>query len=579
MPALLLGLGAVSVILLFLNNSIREHVLIREVEVARQVEELETQLATLHLWVEEYVTGDSGVLGEVWRREAAGRRLMHELETGAFDDEEHAGAAGELLAAIAPQVERFIVLSSERLAEHDRGGDVGVGSRVDVAYDAVFSALSADLRRLNGAMDQRLAAAHERSRSLFLFILLAWSAIVGVAVAAVWTRENRRMIAEEALRRSEAKLLQAQKMEAIGSLAGGLAHDINNYLAAISAQCEVVSMRAAPDDPLHAKMDVVMETCGRASGLLQRLLAFSRGQPIQPEVVSLNRVIRGIEEMIRRLLGEAIEIEVELADSLWTTEIEVSQVEQSVLNLLVNARDAMPQGGSVRIATRNVAATDAPLTVTGDCVALRVSDTGPGVPKELRDKIFEPFFTTKGKNANSGLGLATVYGIVGQNGGVIELVDEPGRGATFDVLFPRCFGVPELGPQRESEISAAPAGARILLVEDNEELRQSTVEILGELGFEVVAAADGPAAIEVFESAEQAFHLLLTDVVMPGMNGSELAEEIVTRDPAVRVLYASGYTDHVVLSHGVDEKALNFLPKPYSARALSQAIDRLLSPR
>jgi signal transduction histidine kinase/CheY-like chemotaxis protein len=579
MPALLLGLGALSVILLFVNNSIRERVLVREVEVARQVEELETQLATLHLWVEEYVTGSAGVLGDVRERQMAGRRLMSELANNAFDSQEEAGAAGELLTRIAPQVERFIAMSSERVVDYDRGGDVGVGSAVEEDYDQVFFALSDDLQRLNGVMDERLGAAHEQSRSLFRFILLAWSVIIGVALAAVWTHEKQRVKAEEALRRSEAQLLQAQKMEAIGSLAGGLAHDINNYLAAISAQCEVVRMRSAPDDPVHGKMDVVMETCGRASDLLHRLLAFSRGRPIQPEVVSLNRVIRGLEEMIRRLLGEHIEIEVELARSLWTTKIEVGQVEQSVLNLLVNARDAMPKGGSVLIATRNVVAAQGPLTVEGDCVALRVSDTGPGIPPELRGKIFEPFFTTKGKNSNSGLGLATVYGIVRQNGGVIEMVDQPGRGATFDVFFPRCSEARKLQPQRQTEVAAAPEGARILLVEDNEELRRSTEEILVEMGFEVVAAPDGPAAIEVFENAEQAFQLLLTDVVMPGMNGSELAEEILTRDPGVQVLYASGYTDNVVLRHGVDEKALNFLPKPYSARALSRAIDRVLSPR
>ena len=536
-------------------------------------------MATLHLWVEEYVTGDTGVADEARRHQAESRLIgAGLLGRGRLEDDDgDAGRANALVARIEPRVERFARLSSQRLAGYDEGADVGVGSAVDVAYDAVFYDLSSDLRLLNSEMSQRLNAAHQQSRNLFRIILLVWSAIVGVAVAAVWTRENRHRIAEAALRRSEAQLLQAQKMEAIGSLAGGLAHDINNYLAAISAQCEVVRMRAAPGDPVLGKMNTVMETCGRASALLKRLLAFSRGNPIQPEVISLNQIVRGLEEMARRLLGEDMRLELALAESLWTTEIEVSQVEQSVLNLLVNARDAMPRGGEVRIETRNVHAADSPPEVPGDAVALRVTDSGPGIPRELRDKIFEPFFTTKGKSTNSGLGLATVYGIVRQNRGLVTTVDLPGHGATFDLFFPRSRRAVSRAVSKEAGVVPAPKGARILLVEDNEPLRLSTEEILAEMGFKVTSAPDGPSAIEAFDQAEGGFQLLLTDVVMPGMNGSELAEEILSRDPTVQVLYASGYTDHVILRHGVDEEALNFLPKPYSARALALAIDRVLS--
>lgn len=577
MPALLLGLGTVSILLLFVNNSIRERVVVRDVEVARQVAEVETRLAKLHLWVEEYVTGDRVQIDKIREHQAESGRIIGELLSGPLLDDDDSRLARELLAAIEPRVERFVVLSSERIEGYDLGEDVGVGSAVDVGYDEVFYGLSADLGRLNDELAAQVDSAHEQSHTLFLVMFLAWAAIVGVAVAAVWTRERRHREAEEALRRSEAKLLQAQKMEAIGSLAGGLAHDINNYLAAIGAQCEVVRMRAEPGAPVVEKMEMVMETCGRASALLQRLLAFSRGRPVQPEVVSLNRVVLGLEEMARRLIGESVRLKLNLAKPLWTAEIEVSQVEQSILNLLVNARDAMPGGGDVYVETRNIPQAESRLEPAVDCVALRVSDGGPGIARELRDKIFEPFFTTKEKSTNSGLGLATVYGIVRQNDGLIETVELAGRGATFDLFFPRSGR--EAKPVRVRDIAelAAPEGARILLVEDNEELRVSTEEILAEMGFDVASAPDGPAAIDVFERAEDAFELLMTDVVMPGMNGSELAEEITTRDPSIRVLYASGYTDNVVLQAGVDEEAFNFLPKPYSANALMQAIDRVLS--
>ena len=578
-PTLLLSLGALSIVLLFVNNSIRERVMVRDVEVARQVAEVETRMATLHLWVEEYVTGDTVDLEEVRQHQSESQRILDELLAGPLLDGGDAGPERELLAAIGPRVSLFSQLSTQRIDGYDAGRDVGVGSATDVAYDEVFYALSDDMRRLSRRMAEKVDAAHAQSVTLFRVMLMAWSAIVGIAVAAVWNREMRHREAEEALRRSEAKLLQAQKMEAIGSLAGGLAHDINNYLAAISAQCEVVRMRAATGSPVIEKMGLVMETCGRASALLQRLLAFSRGRPVQPEVASLNRVVRALEEMARRLIGENVQLDLRLGDSLWPAEIEVSQIEQSVLNLLVNARDAMPTGGEVAIETRNVPAAESPLEPAGDCVALRVSDIGPGIAPELRDKIFEPFFTTKGKSTNSGLGLATVYGIVRQNGGIIQLADVAGRGATFDLFFPR--SLKSLKPSTKPAPEAIPSreGVRLLLVEDNEELRVSTEEILREMGIDVRSAADGIAALELFDRADRPFEVLMTDVVMPGMNGSELAEEIVTRDPSVQVLYASGYTDNVVLQHGVDEEAFNFLPKPYSAGALMRAIDRVLAGR
>jgi nitrogen-specific signal transduction histidine kinase/CheY-like chemotaxis protein len=406
-------------------------------------------------------------------------------------------------------------------------------------------------------------------------MLFAWIAIVGLAAVAVWTRETHRIEAEVALRRSEAQLHHAQKMEAIGSLAGGLAHDINNYLAAISAQCEVVRMVREPDDPVAAKMQTVMEICGRASGLLERLLAFSRGQPTQSEVASLNRVVRGIEEMARRLVGEDVRLVVELQEGLWNTEVGVGQIEQVILNLLVNARDAMPTGGEVRFQTRNVPADESPLEAPGGCVALRVADTGPGIARELRDKIFEPFFTTKEKSRNSGLGLATVYGIVRQYGGLVRTVGSGSPGATFDLFLPRTDRAIQAPAEIRVETPVS-GGRRVFLVEDNDDLRASTEEILEQLGFSVRSAPDGATALERMGQECDGFDLLMTDVVMPGLDGAQLAREVLRRNPRVRVLYVSGYTDNVMLQHGVDEQGANFLPKPFSAADLSGAIERVL---
>ena len=587
MPLLLLSLGALSVVLLFVNDSIRERILDRDAMAALQVAEVETRIATLHLWVEEFVSGDTVDLDEVAEHQQQSLALLDELAFG-----RGSGAAAPLagwpeavaiLARLRPQVERFVDLSTERLEGYRAGADVGVGSEPDITYDRVFYALLADMRALDDEVLDHLASAHQRSQTLFRLMLLAWTLIIGTAVAAVWNHEKHKLAAEAALRRSEEALLQSQKMEAIGSLAGGLAHDINNYLAAISAQCEVVRMRAADTDgALSGKMDLVIQTCSRASNLLQRLLTFSRGQTVRPETTDLNRVVRELEDMARRLIGENIQLELELAPALWPVDVAISQLEQAIVNLIVNARDAMPDGGVLRIESRNLATEDSPLEPAVDTVAIAITDSGAGVPPEIRENIFEPFFTTKDKSSNSGLGLATVYGIMRQHKGVIRLLPEDGMagdrsdGARFELCFPRSSRQAAAAASGVDEIARLGSGQRILLVEDNRDLRESTEELLAEMGFEVLSAADGEAALAVLHSVDRPFDLLMTDVVMPGLNGNELATRVVELDPAIRVLYASGYTDNVVLRAGVDEDAINFLPKPYSARELSQAIGRVL---
>jgi PAS domain S-box-containing protein len=462
-----------------------------------------------------------------------------------------------------------------RMAGVETAEGQNIGALVAEADAAEIANRLAGTGDFGASLDLRFSAGPgpERTAQLYLTRLDGAPDRPVVLAYAVETTEQKNL---------ELQFAQSQKMQAVGQLAGGIAHDFNNTLQAIIGFCELLLMHHPAGDPSFADIDQIRQNATRAAGLVRQLLAFSRQQTLMPTVLWLPDIIADNRTLLKRLLGEKVNLEIKHERDLGLVRADETQLIQVLMNLAVNARDAMPEGGSLIIRTANISRAEAlalghELMKPDDYVLIEVTDTGCGIPKELLGKIFEPFFTTKAKNANSGLGLATVYGIARQNGGLIRMVDEPGRGATFDLLFPRCHGTPERRPGRKAAVAAAREGARILLVEDNDELRRSTEQILAEMGFAVSAAANGPAAIEMFESAERAFQLLLTDVVMPGMNGSELAEEILSRDPAIRVLYASGYTGDVVLSQGVDEKAANFLPKPFSARGLSEAIDRVLS--
>ena len=288
-----------------------------------------------------------------------------------------------------------------------------------------------------------------------------------------------------------------QKMDAVGRLAGGITHDINNYLAAIATNCELVQMRAEPGGPVAAKMETVLGVVSKASSLIDRLLAFSRQQPVEAQVVNLNRLIDDPEKMIVRSIGEDTRLESRLEPDLWNTEIDPAQLEQVVLNLLVNARQAMPSGGVVTIETANIelaesyGANDA-LVRAGEYVMLAVSDDGPGIPAENLDRIFEPFFTTKDRSSNNGLGLATIYGIVNQNGGHVRVQSELGQGATFKIYLPRVQA--EESAQAEAwraPVETAEGTECILLVEDNDDFRRSAEALLEGLGYRVIAAASG----------------------------------------------------------------------------------------
>jgi two-component system, cell cycle sensor histidine kinase and response regulator CckA len=379
----------------------------------------------------------------------------------------------------------------------------------------------------------------------------------------------------------EDQLLHAQKMEAVGRLAGGVAHDFNNMLTVISGYNRMILDELSTLDPLRGYAEEILKAADRAGALTQQLLAFSRRQVMQPRVISVNAVVAQTEKMLRRLIGEDVELLFGLAPDGGNIKADPGHVEQAIVNLAVNARDAMPLGGRMNIETANVhldenyARTHMGVT-PGDFVMIAVSDTGIGMDAETRRRIFEPFFTTKEKGKGTGLGLATVYGIVKQTGGDIWVYSEPNRGTTFKLYFPRVSepAVESGGPETQS---TAGASETILVVEDEKAVRDLTMRMLERLGYRLLAAASGAEAIEVSRAFTGTIHLLLTDVVMPNMSGRQLADELAVSRPDMKVLYLSGYTENTVLHHGVLDANVEFLPKPFSREALSRRIREILS--
>jgi two-component system, cell cycle sensor histidine kinase and response regulator CckA len=381
----------------------------------------------------------------------------------------------------------------------------------------------------------------------------------------------------------ESQLLQAQKMEALGQLAGGVAHDFNNVLTAIGGYAELLREDLAADDARRADVDEILRATERAAALTHQLLAFSRRQVLAPRVLDLNAVVEDLDKMLRRLIGEDVELRIALAPKVGTVRADPGQLEQVILNLVVNARDAMPRGGKLTIETTNAEldesyAVEHPGVTAGPHVMLAVSDTGVGMDAATQAKIFEPFFTTKERGKGTGLGLATVYGIVKQSGGHIWLYSEPGRGTTFKIYLPQV----DLAPEQLAQAPAAretPRGTEtVLLVEDDEAVRNLARKRLEALGYTVLAASGGGDAIDLAASVGP-IHLLVTDVVLPGMSGRELATRLVAARPGLRVLYTSGYTDEAVVHHGVLDPGIAFLQKPFMPAALARKVRDALEGR
>ena len=382
-------------------------------------------------------------------------------------------------------------------------------------------------------------------------------------------------------RRLQRDLVQAQKMEAVGRLAGGIAHDFNNLLTAILGSAELALDTLPAGAPEREEVDEVRKAALRAADLTRQLLAFSRQQVIAPKVLNPNDVVGGMDKMLRRLLGEDVELRAALASDLGAVKVDPSQLEQVVLNLAVNARDAMPDGGTLTIETQNIELDQRYVqghlsAQPGPYVMLAVSDTGVGMDAGTQARIFEPFFTTKEKGRGTGLGLATVYGIVKQSGGWIWVYSEPGHGTTFKVYFPRVAEVAAPATTSPAPPASVRGSETILVVEDDETIRNLVLKVLKGNGYTVLVAANGDEAERVAGQHHGRIHLLITDVVLPGLSGPEVARRLVTTRTDTRVLYLSGYTNDAVLRRGVLEAGVAFLQKPFTPGVLGRKIREVL---
>ena len=380
----------------------------------------------------------------------------------------------------------------------------------------------------------------------------------------------------------EEQLRLAQKMEAVGRLAGGVAHDFNNILTIITGYSDLLLRRLEADDVIFKPIAEIGKAADRASGLTRQLLAFSRKQIIHPQVINLNRIVTNMDNMLRRLIGEDIELITILEPDLRPVRADVSQIEQVIMNLAVNARDAMPKGGEIIIRTAN--ADLDPLYTQyqvdlkpGPYILLALTDTGQGIDEHTQDHIFEPFFSTKEQGKGTGLGLATIYGIVQQSEGHIEVESEPGWGTRFNIYLPQTMDQPETPETLQLPDVSLQGSETILLVEDEPSVRQLTCKILVENGYTVLTAADSQEALKLSERYAAPIDLLLTDVVMPGgMSGRDLANHLTLQRPQTKTLFMSGYTDDAIVHHGVLEPGLAFLPKPFTSVGLARSVREAL---
>jgi two-component system, cell cycle sensor histidine kinase and response regulator CckA len=381
----------------------------------------------------------------------------------------------------------------------------------------------------------------------------------------------------------EAQFMQAQKMEAIGVLAGGVAHDFNNLLNVINGYCELLLEDLAEDNPMHKDILQISQAGTRAKSLTSQLLAFSRNQILQPAILDLNDIIDSTNLMLRRLIPEDIDLVIIAQPGLGLIYADPGQIQQVLMNLIVNARDAMPQGGKLTIETANVEH-DAgyiqghPVVKVGPYTMLAISDNGVGMDEATQAHLFEPFFTTKEKGKGTGLGLSTVYGIVKQSNGFIWVYSEPGKGATFKIYFPRVEGnVSNIKEQPESEEKARGVET-VLITEDESSVRNLVARILRERGYIVLEASNGQNALDIAREYTREIHLAITDIIMPGMNGRDLGSRLEAMRPGIKVLYVSGYTDNAIVHHGILDSGVAFLQKPFTVGGLTRKVREMLNP-
>ena len=379
----------------------------------------------------------------------------------------------------------------------------------------------------------------------------------------------------------EQQVRQVQKLEAVGRLAGGMAHDFNNVLVVIKLSTEMMLGQITPDSPFSKPLLQISNAADRAAALTKQMLAFSRQQIMQPRIINLNSVVADTSHMLRRVIGEDIELVTRLADTVENSKLDSDQVAQVILNLAVNARDAMPRGGMLHIETSNVTldenyAREHPAVQPGPYVMMAVSDTGSGIDRSILPRIFDPFFTTKEVGKGTGLGLSIVYGIVKQSGGYIWVYSEPGHGTTFKLYFPATSAPIDRAASRFDN-GSSPTGQLVLVVEDEASIRSNVRDCLQQLGYRVVVAEDGARALKVCEELDGRIDLILTDLVMPGKTGQELSVDIADRWPVIPVLFMSGYTEDSAIRRSALMQGCSFLQKPFSVADLANAVRGVLA--
>lgn len=387
---------------------------------------------------------------------------------------------------------------------------------------------------------------------------------------------------------AESQLRQVQKMEAVGQLTGGIAHDFNNMLAVIVGSLDIARRRLSKnsDNLIAQNIDNAMEGAQRATQLTSRLLAFSRQQPLEPLVLDANKFVGGMSELLRRTIGENLRVETVLAGGLWPSFVDANQLENAILNLCVNARDAMPDGGKLTVETNNAHLDDAYAAdhqevVAGQYVMISVTDTGIGMPPDVVERAFEPFFTTKGVGRGTGLGLSQVFGFIKQSNGHMKIYSEPGEGTTVKLYLPRYYGDSEVAgdhvsASQASDLPRAEEGEIVLVVEDEERVRHVSVDVLRDLGYTVVQAADASQALAVL-AVQPRIDLLFTDVVMPDMNGRKLVDRVLIDRPTLKVLYTTGYTRNAIVHNGMLDAGVALLSKPFTMSQLAHKVRQVLN--
>lgn len=527
---------------------------------------------------------------------------VEELGVATSDNYRQGQTLGDL-KAVAKEALDF----QQRTIDLKRSGksDEALALMKDEEGDALLRRARDVVARMDGA-EQRLLSERQRASrrmsllaqtgvicALALAAVLCWLALkdaraqletMAAANAALEEANRKAARDKEERERLEAQLRQSQKMEAIGQLTGGIAHDFNNMLAVVIGSLNLLKRRLERGDKdVMRFVDSATEGAERAAGLTNRLLAFSRQQPLAPQPLDVNRLVAGMSEMVRRALGESLQIESVLAAGLWRIHADPGQLESAILNLAVNSRDAMPDGGKLTIETANASLDEAYAAAhveapPGQYVVLTVSDTGAGMAPDVVAKAFDPFFTTKAVGKGSGLGLSQVFGFVKQSGGHVKVYSEVGHGTAVKIYLPRFFGddaePPRVAPAEDAP-SAVGAGAVVLIVEDDERMLRTSEEAFRELGYTVLTASGAKPALQAID-AHPEIALLFTDIVMPEMNGRALADEAVRRRPRLKVIYTTGFTRNAVIHHNVLDPGVQLLVKPFSIEQLARIVRKAL---